>query len=67
VKFVYLAIAIVSEVIGTIALKASEGFSKPIPSLIVAAGYGTAFYFLSLCLDMWGSLMQSGRALESSW
>jgi len=45
-----LAIAIVAEVIGTSALKASAGFSRPWPSLVVAAGYGTAFYFLSLAL-----------------
>lgn len=45
-----LAIAIVAEVIGTSALKASAGFSRPWPSLVVLAGYGTAFYFLSLAL-----------------
>ena len=39
-----------SEVIGTSALKASEGFSKPLPSLLVVAGYATAFYCLSLTL-----------------
>lgn len=48
--YLYLAIAIVAEVIATSALKASEGFSKPIPSLIVAVGFGVAFYFLSLVL-----------------
>lgn len=46
----YLAIAILSEVIGTTALKASEAFTKPIPSLIVVIGYALAFYFLSACL-----------------
>jgi multidrug transporter EmrE-like cation transporter len=45
-----LAIAIVAEVIGTSALKASEGFSRPWPSAVVVAGYATAFYFLSLTL-----------------
>lgn len=48
--YVYLAIAIVAEVIATSALKAAEGFSKPLPSIIVALGYSTAFYFLSLVL-----------------
>lgn len=48
--YLYLAIAIVAEVIGTSALKAAEGFSQPLPSLLVVAGYGTAFYFLSLVL-----------------
>lgn len=46
----YLFIAIIGEVLATSALKASEGFSKPVPSLIVVAGYSVAFYFLSLTL-----------------
>ena len=49
--YVYLAIAIVGEVGGTSALKASESFTKPLPSLLVVAGYGVAFYFLSVCLQ----------------
>jgi len=48
--YLYLAIAIVAEVIGTSALKASNGFSKPVPSTIVVVGYGVAFYFLALVL-----------------
>jgi len=46
----YLAIAIVSEVIATSALKASDGFTKLIPSLVVVVGYVVAFYCLSLTL-----------------
>jgi small multidrug resistance pump len=49
-QWLFLAIAIVSEVIATSALKASEGFSRLWPSLIVVAGYATAFYCLSLTL-----------------
>ncbi|MFM8269019.1 MAG: DMT family transporter [Pseudomonadota bacterium] len=49
-NWLYLSIAILSEVIGTSALKASEGFSKTYPSILVVVGYGTAFYFLSLTL-----------------
>ena len=45
-----LAVAILAEVIGTSALKASEGFSRLLPSMVVVAGYGVAFYFLSLTL-----------------
>jgi small multidrug resistance pump len=48
--WVTLALAIVAEVIGTSALKASEGFSRLLPSMVVVAGYGVAFYFLSLTL-----------------
>ncbi len=48
--WLYLAIAIVAEVIATSALKASEGFSRLGPSTVVVLGYGIAFYFLSLTL-----------------
>ena len=45
-----LAIAIIAEVIGTTALKASNEFTRLIPSLIVVVGYGTAFYFMSISM-----------------
>ena len=48
--YFYLAIAIIAEVLGTSALKASEEFTKPIPSIAVVIGYGITFYFLSLVL-----------------
>lgn len=48
--YLYLAIAIIAEVLGTSALKASDEFTKPIPSIAVVIGYGIAFYFLSLVL-----------------
>ncbi len=51
-SYFFLAIAIVAEVIGTSALKAAEGFSRPLPSLVVVVGYGVAFYFLSLALKV---------------
>jgi small multidrug resistance pump len=49
--WLHLAIAIVAEVVATSFLRASAGFTKPLPSLAVVAGYGCAFYFLSLTLD----------------
>ena len=45
-----LLLAIVLEVIGSTGLKASQGFSKLLPSLLVVLGYAGAFYFLSLAL-----------------
>jgi small multidrug resistance pump len=48
--YLYLAIAILAEVIGTSALKDTHGFTRLWPSLVVVAGYGVAFYFLSLSL-----------------
>lgn len=46
----FLGIAIVAEVIATSALKASDGFSRFWPSLLVVVGYGVAFYCLSITL-----------------
>jgi small multidrug resistance pump len=46
----YLALAIVSEIVGTAALKAADGFSRAVPTLIVAVGYGISFYSLSIVL-----------------
>ncbi|MGB3846654.1 MAG: SMR family transporter [Sphingopyxis sp.] len=48
--YVYLAIAIVAEVIATSSLKWSEGFTRLGPSLVTVIGYAIAFYFLSLTL-----------------
>lgn len=50
VGYLYLAVAIVAEVIATNALKASDGFTKLVPSLVVVIGYGAAFYLLALVL-----------------
>jgi small multidrug resistance pump len=49
-KWLYLTVAIVSEVAGTSALKSTEGFTRLVPTYIVVVGYSTAFYFLSLTL-----------------
>lgn len=56
--WLYLSIAIIGEVIAPSSLKAAEGFTRLIPSLIVVFGYGTAFYFLSFALRT----MQVGTA-----
>ena len=45
-----LTLAILSEVVGTLALKMSNGFSILIPSIIVVVGYGASLWFLALCL-----------------
>jgi small multidrug resistance pump len=49
--YALLGMAIVSEVLGTTALKLSEGFSRPLPSVGVLLGYGAAFYLVSLALE----------------
>lgn len=47
---VFLALAIGAEVTATLSLKASEGFSKLGPSIVVVAGYLTAFILLGLTI-----------------
>lgn len=49
-KWVYLLLVIVSEVVATSALKSSESFSRLWPSVLTVVGYGVAFYLLSLTL-----------------
>ncbi|EFO79974.1 small multidrug resistance protein [Oscillochloris trichoides DG-6] len=68
--------AITSEVIGTTALKYSDGFSKFVPSLLVIVGYGLAFYLLSLSLRqiplgsayaIWSGLGTAATAAIGVW
>ena len=49
-KWVYLGIAIVSEVAASSALRASDGFTRVWPTLALIVGYSVSFYFLSLTL-----------------
>ncbi len=48
--YLYLAVAIIAEVVATSALKASVEFTKLVPSALVIIGYGVAFYCLTLVL-----------------
>jgi small multidrug resistance pump len=45
-----LGTAIVSEVAATLALRASDGFSRPLPVAVVIVGYGLSFWLLALAL-----------------
>src|SRR5690625_7824625 len=49
-NWLFLGIAIAAEVVATSSLKASAGFTKFVPSVLVVVGYALAFYFLSLTL-----------------
>ena len=48
--YIYLAIAVLAEVLGTSLLKSTDGFSKPGPTVLVLFSYVTAFWMLSLVL-----------------
>ena len=49
-SWLLLGAAIIAEVIATSSLKASAGFTKFWPSVVVVLGYVIAFYLLSLTL-----------------
>lgn len=49
-SWVYLILAIITEVIGTAAMKESHGFTKITPSIVMLALYGLAFAFLTLAV-----------------
>ena len=64
-KYLYLALAIIFEVLGSSFIKVSDGFTKWLPTTIVAVAYLICFYFLSLALKtmslgmayaIWGGL-----------
>lgn len=48
--YAYLALAIILEVIGTTALKASDGFTKLAPGSLTVICYAASFFLLSLTL-----------------
>ena len=67
-----LLVAILSEVAGTVALKASDGFARLGPTALVVVGYGLTFYFLGLALKqiplgvayaIWSGLGTAGAVL----
>jgi small multidrug resistance pump len=48
--WLYLVLAITGEIVGTTALKASDGFTRLMPSLLAITGYAIGFYFLAIVL-----------------
>ncbi|MCV2892344.1 SMR family transporter [Lentibacter sp. XHP0401] len=48
--YIYLAIAVAFETIGTSAMQASQQFTRLWPSVLVVAAYAISFYFLSMVL-----------------
>ena len=48
--YVYLAAAIIFEILGTISMKYAEGFTKVIPSVLIFVCYGICFVSLTVAL-----------------
>ncbi len=48
---ILLVLAIICEVIATSTLKATSGFTRVLPTIVVIAGYLSSFYLLSLVLE----------------
>ena len=48
--WLYLAVSIVTEVAGTTCLKASDGFTRLVPALLVVLFYGLSFFFFAVAL-----------------
>jgi len=72
VAWVLLVLAIAAEVVGTLSLKASDGFSRLWPSVAVVVGYGLAFTLLAFALKtldvgpayaLWAGLGTVGAAV----
>ncbi len=76
-QFLLLLLAIGLEVLATLSLKLSEGFTRLIPSILVAVGYGFAFYLQALLLKqnvpvgviyaIWSGLGTVSVALIAMW
>ena len=49
-SWIYLALAIVTEVAGTISMKLSDGFSKLLPSILIFVFYGASMALANLAI-----------------
>ena len=76
-QILFLLLTIGFEVLGTVSLKLSQGFTKLVPSIFVVVGYGASFYLLSLLLKqnvpigiiyaIWSGLGTAAIALIGVW
>ncbi len=76
-QIIFLLLTIGFEVLGTVSLKLSQGFTRLTPSILVVVGYGLSFYLLSLLLKqnvpigiiyaIWSGLGTAAIALIGVW
>jgi small multidrug resistance pump len=73
---IFLFGAIAAEIVATISLKLSDGFSKPLPAVATVLGYGMSFYLLSLALKrmelgvayaVWSGVGTAAMAVVGYW
>jgi small multidrug resistance pump len=77
VHYLILLMAIAAELFATLCLRASVGFSRPLPSVGAVAGYAAAFWLLSQVLvrgmsvgvayAIWSALGVAAVALLAWW
>ena len=74
--YAVLAAAIVAEVVATVSLKATEGFTRLWPVALVVGGYALSLYLLSLSLErlplafvysVWAGFGMAGAAIAGWW
>lgn len=70
-----LGVAIIAEITAALALRFSDGFTKPLPGVLALAAFGAAFYAVSLALKtlpvsvaypVWAGAGTAGVALLAS-
>ena len=49
-SWIYLCLAIISEIAGTISMKFSQGFTKILPSILIFVFYGISMVFTNLAI-----------------
>lgn len=49
-QYLFLTLAILTEVVGTVSLQLSQQFTRFVPSALVLIGYAASFCFMSLAL-----------------
>jgi multidrug transporter EmrE-like cation transporter len=75
VGYLLLLLAIVAEVVATVSLRLSSGFSRPVPAVVSLVGFGLALWLLALAMrsvplsisyPMWAGIGTAG-ALAAAW
>ncbi len=74
--YVYLLLAILSEIFGTAGMRASEGFTRAGPIIMVVVGYALSFYWMAVTMKfipigtvyaIWAGLGTAGTVAIGVW